>query len=271
MRRSRRVPSAAGLQLEAVLLGGGLRALLLQLAHPAVGHGVAEHSDFAADPLARLHATLAYVYVIAAGEPDAVRRITARVGRRHARVAGRPGTEPAYDARDPDLQFWVTATLADTALRIADAVWGPLPGPLADELLVRFGRLGTALGMPGERWPAGRTAFEAAFAAAAGDLRLDDTTRAVIRSLLAADGAPRWVRTALPFLTAATLRTLPGLRPDLEPLVPLRAPDLLPAVRRLAPVYRAMPAALRRLPAARLLAAERRGAARAAGRARAQT
>jgi uncharacterized protein (DUF2236 family) len=270
-RRVRRLPSAEGLQLEAVLLGGGLRALLLQLAHPAVGHGVAEHSDFTADPLARLHATLVYVYVIAAGDPAAVRRVTGRVGRLHARVISAPGAEPAYDARDADLQFWVTATLTDTALRIADGVWGPLPGSLADELVARFGRIGTALGMPAERWPDGRPAFEAACAVAAGRLRLDDTTRGVIRELFTASGAPRWVRAVLPFLVAATLPTLPDLRAELEPLVPVRVPDLLPTVQRLAPVYRALPRALRRLPASRLLAAERRGAASAPGPVRAQT
>ncbi|MDQ1513128.1 MAG: hypothetical protein QOC59_970, partial [Microbacteriaceae bacterium] len=208
-RRVRRLPSAEGLQLEAVLLGGGLRALLLQLAHPAVGRGVAEHCDFAGDPLTRLHATLVYVYVIAAGEPAAVRRVTGRVGRVHARVVSTPGAEPAYDARDAELQFWVTATLTDTALRIADAVWGRLPGRLADEVVARSGRIGTALGMPAEQWPVGRTAFEAAFAVASGELRLDDTTRGVIRSLFTAAGAPRRVRAVLPFLVAATLPTLP--------------------------------------------------------------
>ena len=33
-----------------LLLGAGPRALLLQIAHPLVAEGVAEHSDFQADP-----------------------------------------------------------------------------------------------------------------------------------------------------------------------------------------------------------------------------
>ncbi len=41
-----------------LLLGAGPRALLLQLAHPLVAAGVDEHSDFRADPWARLQATL---------------------------------------------------------------------------------------------------------------------------------------------------------------------------------------------------------------------
>ena len=41
-----------------LLLGAGPRALLLQLAHPAVAAGVADHSDFRADPWRRLAGTL---------------------------------------------------------------------------------------------------------------------------------------------------------------------------------------------------------------------
>jgi uncharacterized protein (DUF2236 family) len=46
---------------EGVLLAGGARAILLQLANPAVGRGVARHSDFASNPLQRLRNTLSYV------------------------------------------------------------------------------------------------------------------------------------------------------------------------------------------------------------------
>ncbi|MGN6743938.1 MAG: oxygenase MpaB family protein [Amnibacterium sp.] len=262
MRRSRRIPDAAGLQLEAALLAGGLRALLLQLAHPGVGHGVAEHSDFATDPLRRLRHTLVYLYVVADGDQATTDAVTRRIDRLHARVVSGPGAAVPYDAADADLRFWVTATIADTALRIADAVWGPLPQPLGDELLARLGATGTTLGMPAERWPGTRTEFDAAFAAAARALRLDDTTRDVIADLFAARGAPRWVRPALPFLIAATLPTLPGLRAELAPLAPVRRPDLTGLAVALAPLYRALPASLRRLPATRLVARERAAVAR---------
>lgn len=39
---------------ESVLLLGGGRALLMQAAHPLVAAGVADHSDFTADPFDRL-------------------------------------------------------------------------------------------------------------------------------------------------------------------------------------------------------------------------
>ena len=258
MNRTRRIPDAAGLQLEAALLAGGLRALLLQLAHPAIGHGVAEHSDFTADPLARLRGTLVYVYEVAAGDEATAGGVIGRVDRLHARVVSAPGDAVPYDAADPGLQVWVTATIADTALRIADAVWGRLPEPLGDELLARLGRIGTELGMPPERWPSSRSAFDAAFAEAATQLRLDPVTRHVIAELFAARRTPRWVRAALPVLVAATLPTVPAIRAELEPLRSTRAPDVTRLVRPLLPVYRALPVRLRRLPATRLLARARR-------------
>jgi uncharacterized protein (DUF2236 family) len=108
---------------EAVLLLGGPRALLLQLAHPLVAAGVAEHSDFLADPLRRLRRTLTAMLSIVFGDAAVVTRCAAGVAEAHARVRGSLGegtrSFPAgtvYDARDPRLLLWVHATLVDSGL-----------------------------------------------------------------------------------------------------------------------------------------------------------
>ena len=54
----------ADIGAEGVLLAGAGRAILLQIANPRVGHGVAEHSDFAERPMDRLRATMTYVYAV---------------------------------------------------------------------------------------------------------------------------------------------------------------------------------------------------------------
>src|ERR1051325_2805260 len=46
----------------AVLLGGGSRALLLQVAHPKVAAAVDDHSRYRSDPLGRLRDTLDAIY-----------------------------------------------------------------------------------------------------------------------------------------------------------------------------------------------------------------
>jgi uncharacterized protein (DUF2236 family) len=53
-----------------VLFGGGC-ALLLEVAHPLVAAGVAEHSDFRRDPFGRLQRTLAAISALALEPRDA--------------------------------------------------------------------------------------------------------------------------------------------------------------------------------------------------------
>src|SRR5215207_10533073 len=53
----------------AVFLGAG-RALLLQLAHPWVAAGIAEHSTTLADPIGRFHRTFAIMFTLVFGSLD---------------------------------------------------------------------------------------------------------------------------------------------------------------------------------------------------------
>ena len=80
------VQGIADFGAEGILLAGAGRAILLQLANPAVGRGVAEHSTFVDRPVNRLKGTLTYVYGVVYGtdvQVDAVRR---RVNRAHVPV-----------------------------------------------------------------------------------------------------------------------------------------------------------------------------------------
>jgi uncharacterized protein (DUF2236 family) len=56
---------------EAVLLGCGPAALLLQIAHPMVARGVAEHSNFESDPFRRLHGTINTTMALVFGDGEA--------------------------------------------------------------------------------------------------------------------------------------------------------------------------------------------------------
>ncbi|HWW54878.1 MAG TPA: oxygenase MpaB family protein, partial [Acidimicrobiales bacterium] len=83
---------------EMVLLLGGGRALLMQLAHPSVAAGVAEHSDFEQDPLSRLRRTLEATYTVVFGTEAQARRVGEALHRVHDRVTG-----AGYQANDPEL------------------------------------------------------------------------------------------------------------------------------------------------------------------------
>lgn len=117
------------------LLGGG-RALLLQLAHPLIAAGVAEHGSFQEDPLGRLLGTLRFVHTIVFGNRRQAERAAAWLARIHSSVQGRT-TEatdrfPAgthYSANDPELARWVFVTLIDTGLVSYQRFVGRLSGP----------------------------------------------------------------------------------------------------------------------------------------------
>src|SRR5829696_346927 len=116
-----------------LLLGAGPRALLLQIAHPAVAAGVAEHSDFRTDPWARLSGTLRSYLRIVYGTADAARDEIQRLHQLHRGIRGSV-TEAAarerhgarYSALDPELGLWVHATLVDSTIAAYDAWIEPL-------------------------------------------------------------------------------------------------------------------------------------------------
>lgn len=199
---------------EAILLAGAGRAILLQLARPQVGYGVARHSDFARNPMGRLHGTLMYVYAVMAGTPDDLTLASGFVSRMHTPVHGPADARaPAYDARDPELQLWVAATLYDTAATVYRCVLGNLPERAADELYQRYAALGTALDVPPGRWPADRHAFAEYWAESLRLLSVDATIRAQADALWAAEEAPGWVRLLMPFNRWLTAGLLPeGVR-----------------------------------------------------------
>ncbi|GAB3028957.1 oxygenase MpaB family protein [Parafrigoribacterium mesophilum] len=188
---------------EAVLLAGGARAILLQIANPSVGRGVAEHSRFATDPLLRLRNTLTYVYVVSCGTPHDIEAVAHAVHRAHSPVRG-----AQYDASDPNLQLWVAATLYDTATLVYQQIFGMLAPEDADSIYQDYAALGTVLGMPHELWPADRTAFRAYWDDAVTHLAVDQKTLQVAGELLHPQRVPLWLRAVMPLAQLVTVGLL---------------------------------------------------------------
>ena len=118
---------------ENVLFAGAPRALLLQLAHPAVLSGVMQHSQVASDPLGRSLRTFEAMYTLTLGDLDSALRVIRMVWRRHQVVRGSVIQDTrsseagaAYQATDPKLMLWVWATLHDTSVRMFEAFVRPL-------------------------------------------------------------------------------------------------------------------------------------------------
>jgi uncharacterized protein (DUF2236 family) len=116
-------PASAAWKIDrerAVLLAG-TRSLLMQLAHPRVAMGVAEHSDFRRRPFRRLARTLTLSLDSVFGDTPTARGAVRRINATHALIRG-----SGYTAFDPDLLMWVLATLVDSVVLAYELFVGPL-------------------------------------------------------------------------------------------------------------------------------------------------
>ena len=137
------------------MLGGG-RALLLQVAHPAVAAGVRDHSSYESDPWARLFRTFDMMLKLSFGSPAASRRQAELFERMHRRVTGTTEEGTPYRALDPTLLRWVWATLCDSALLAYESIYRPLDGASRQRYYDEWKLVAHACGVPAgdcpDRW-----------------------------------------------------------------------------------------------------------------------
>jgi len=134
---------------ENVLMLGGGRALLMQLAHPKVAAGVGEHSDFRERPMYRLRRTIRLTMAIVFGDRETALAAARTVNSVHGRVRGGD-----YSALDPDLLLWVHATLVDTALVTYETFVRRLSDEEREDFYQQMKQLGEMLAVPREVFPA---------------------------------------------------------------------------------------------------------------------
>jgi uncharacterized protein (DUF2236 family) len=182
-----------------VLLGGG-RALLMQVAHPLVAAGVAEHSSFRHDRIGRLLRTLRPTLALAFGDPDQVRGAANRINAIHETVVG-----PGYRATDPALLAWVMATLIDTGLLMHDRFVRPLVADEAEAYYRDMLSVGRLLGIPDGALPEALPAFRGYVDAMVDDLEVSSEAREIAAAIFVPTGPIGPVMLGLRQLTAGLL------------------------------------------------------------------
>jgi len=91
---------------------GGVAAVILELAEPAVRAGVWEHSSFRRNPLRRLQRTGLAAMATVYGARSVAEPMIAGVVRMHGQVKGETAAGVRYSANDAKLLSWVQATAA---------------------------------------------------------------------------------------------------------------------------------------------------------------
>jgi uncharacterized protein (DUF2236 family) len=145
---------------EWLMVLSGPRALLLELAHPLVAAGVAQHSNYRGDPLGRLTRTIRMMTDINFGDGTLAKRAAQRVGRCHVPVAGTLTADVGpylagtpYQGHDPLLKLWVLATLVDSIWVVHDHFLRPLSDVEKQAYYDDTQILGRAFGIPPEMMP----------------------------------------------------------------------------------------------------------------------
>jgi uncharacterized protein (DUF2236 family) len=131
-------------------LVGGVRALLLQAAHPAPLSGVAEHSRYESDPLGRLAGTTRWLIVTTFASAEVIDREAARVNAMHDHVKGefrnKQGHEQSYKAKDPRFLLWVHCAFTDSFLKAHIALGYPIEQG-ADAYVAQWSKSAAPLGL----------------------------------------------------------------------------------------------------------------------------
>jgi uncharacterized protein (DUF2236 family) len=199
-----------------------LYPLLLQVAHPTVGAGVHDYSDFESRPWDRLLKTIDYVSLLVYGGRQAV-----PAGRRLRELhKGFKGVRPngqRYYALEPEAYAWVHATLLDTYVRGHAAFGTQLTPPQVETFYREYRGLGRLIGVRERDLPPTWTGFRAYFdeMAASGLLRTSSVDR-VLHSIQHAPPPPLpvpdllWRAARLPASRALWLGGLGLLSPQLR-------------------------------------------------------
>lgn len=131
-------------------LVGGIRALLMQAAHPAALTGVAEHSAYDTDPLGRLERTTRWLTITSFGSTEAIEVEARRVREMHKKVNGsfeqKSGSQAPYSASDPRYLLWVHCAFTDSFLRAHEELGYSLPQS-ADSYVREWAKSAEPLGL----------------------------------------------------------------------------------------------------------------------------
>lgn len=135
----------------ASLVLGGTAAILMEVLHPSVMHGVFTQSSYRTDPLRRARSTLGYVLRTTFGSTPAATSVIERVKAIHARVNGTRDDGVVYRALDPELIAWVHTCIPWAVMSAFERTKRPLSRGEKDRYLREqaiLGRMGGADRVP---------------------------------------------------------------------------------------------------------------------------
>lgn len=180
----------------------------MQVADPKVAAGVAQFSSYRTDPLGRLERTMDAMLTIGFGSPARRDEVLAELRQLHGGVRGRTGGGAPYSALDPELMYWVLATLVDTVLVVERRYLGRMRRADRERYFDESRAVADAFAIPARFVPEDLVAFRTYMDERVAALRPDDDSVDITRSLLQ-PGLPRVPDLAFVPLDWVTTELLP--------------------------------------------------------------
>ncbi|MGE2733423.1 oxygenase MpaB family protein [Mycolicibacterium vaccae] len=176
------------------MLGLGLLAgpanVIMQLARPEVGYGVAESrvesGRIDRHPIKRARTTFTYLAVSTNGTDAQKLAYRRAVNGAHKQVFSTEESPVKYHAMDKNLQLWVGACLYKGVVDVNRLFVGDLDEEQADRLYEQGRALATMLQVDDEMWPADRAAFDRYWEEQLDKVHIDDTVREFLHPIAVA-------------------------------------------------------------------------------------
>ncbi len=131
--------------------GAGMAAILMEVLHPSVMHGVFTQSSYRTNPYMRSRNTLGYVLRSTFGNTEAATAVIDKVKTIHGYVNGTRADGVAYRALDPELLAWVHTCIPWAIMMTFERYNQPLSRTEKDRYLSEqavIGRMGGAEWVP---------------------------------------------------------------------------------------------------------------------------
>jgi len=166
----------------------GAANVVMQLARPGVGHGVAESKvesgNLMKHPWKRARTTFQYLAVAILGADEDRAAFREAVNEAHRHVKSGPSSPVSYNAFDRELQMWVAACLFVGLEDTYQLLRGEMT-PQQSEQFYRSGwTLGTTLQVTADQWPPTRAEFDDYWDTACEQVAMDDVVRAYLTDLI---------------------------------------------------------------------------------------
>lgn len=169
------------------ILASGGYALVMQVAHPTVGQGVIDHSDYQARPWNRLWTSIQFIYEMSYGGPDVAWDCVQRLIQSHKSINGIHDGKK-YSAFEPEAWNWVHASIYDASMLAHDHFTRGLDEWEKAKLLEEWNGVGEAIGIGHEEMAWTTSDFAAYKKAMIDKLEYNDTVQQVLDFLLAVSG-----------------------------------------------------------------------------------